>query len=99
MKKARKGSVLQLARHRWGRARVFSGGMPRRPVRGVRRFRPRRPGTAAERRLVERIVGRHLPDEQMGDAIKLLRAGAKLKELEINERIENILHPTQQPSD
>jgi hypothetical protein len=55
--------------------------------------RPRQPGTAAERRLVERVIGRHLSTEELTEAIKLLRAGAKLKEMEINERIESILRP------
>ena len=93
MAKSRNKSILHLARRRWGRARVYSGGAAVKRTTGSRRVRPRRPGTAAERRLVERICGRRLPDDQLSDAIKLLRAGAKLKELEINERIENILHP------
>lgn len=80
------------ARRRWGRARVLPGGLsPRRT--GARRVRPRQPGTAAERRLVERVIGRHLSAGELTEAIKLLRAGAKLKEMEINERIESILRP------
>lgn len=42
---------------------------------------------------MERIVGHRLPADELADAIRLLRAGAKLKELEINDRIESILHP------
>ena len=40
---------------------------------------------------MQRLVGRTLPPDQMADAIRLLRAGAKLKELEINERLESLL--------
>ena len=79
------------ARKRWGRARVLPGGLAR-PI-GAKRLRVRLPGTAAERRLVERVIGRHLGSTDMQEAIKLLRAGARLKELEINERIESILRP------
>ena len=80
------------ARRRWGRARVLPGGRAPRPVTGSRRVRTRRqPGTAAERRLVERLVGKRLGPDAMQDAIKLLRAGARLKEIEINSRLESIL--------
>lgn len=52
--------------------------------------RPKQPGTASERQLVERLLGRTLSREEMAEAIRLLRAGAKLKELEINERLETL---------
>lgn len=80
--------LLRTARHRWGTARVIAGG--RRPPR-KRTPRRKLPGTATERTLVQRLVGRTLPPEQLADAIRLLRAGAKLKELEINERLESLL--------
>ena len=80
------------ARRRWGRARVLPGGRAPRPLTGSRRVRTRRqPGTAAERRLVERVIGKRLAADEMQEAIKLLRAGARLKELEINARLESIL--------
>ncbi len=89
---ARKGSTnpRDEARRRWGRVRIFQGGIPR---TGRRRIRRRMPGTASERRVVERVVGRALPMSELTEAIKLLRMGAHLKELEINERLERILHP------
>lgn len=89
----RRRSAREEARRRWGRARVLSGGRAPRPLTGSRRLRtrPRLPGTAAERRLVERIVGKALTASEMQEAIKLLRAGARLKELEINARLESIL--------
>lgn len=79
--------LLRTARHRWGTARVIAGG--RRPPR--KKARRKLPGTATERTLVQRLVGRTLTAEQLADAIRLLRAGAKLKELEINERLESLL--------
>jgi len=88
MAKTRSRTVLlQTARRRWGTARVLLGGPPR-PKRAPR---PRLPGTAQERSLVEHLVGRKLPQDQLADAIRLLRAGAKLKELEINDRLETLL--------
>ena len=92
MKNDRSISAREEARRRWGNARVLPGGQAARPKRGARRIR-RSPGTAEERRLVERIVGHRLPAKDLADAIRLLRAGAKLKELEINERIESMLNP------
>jgi hypothetical protein len=80
--------LLRTARRRWGSARVIAGG--RRPPRRKTRRR-KLPGTAMERTLVQRLVGRSLPPEQLADAIRFLRAGAKLKELEINERLETLL--------
>lgn len=59
--------------------------------RPARKKRSRLPGTAAERSLVRHLVGRVLPPDQLADAIRLLRAGAKLKEIEINERLETLL--------
>lgn len=44
-----------------------------------------------ERKLVQRLVGKALSREQMADAIRLLRAGAKLKELEMNERLQSLI--------
>ena len=44
-----------------------------------------------ERTLVQRLVGRTLPHDELADAIRFLRAGAKLKELEINQRLESLL--------
>ena len=89
----RRRTAREEARRRWGRARVLSGGRAPRPLTGSRRLRTRTrlPGTAAERRLVERIVGKALTAGEMQEAIKLLRAGARLKELEINARLESIL--------
>ena len=40
-----------------------------------------------ERRIVMRLVARALSREEMRDAIRILRAGARLKELELNERL------------
>lgn len=67
---------------------MIAGG--RRPPR---KKAPRRklPGTAMERTLVQRLVGRTLPPDELAEAIRFLRAGAKLKELEINARLENLL--------
>ena len=82
------------AKRRWGRVRVVQGGL----ARSGRKRIPRRrlPGTVAERRIVERLVGRALPPEEMADAIKILRTGARLKELEINQRLERILTPAEE---
>lgn len=93
--KTARGNPRTEARRRWGRVRVLSGGKAPRS-RGARRLRgPRLPGTAAERRVIERVLDRKLEPSEMAEAVKLLRAGAHLKELEINERIEAILrqHP------
>lgn len=79
--------LLQTARRRWGTARVLLGG----PARPKKKRGPRLPGTSDERALIEHLVGRVLPHDQLADAIRLLRAGAKLKELEINERLETLL--------
>ena len=93
MNNERRLSAREVARRRWGKARVLPGGASVRKRRGVKRFRSRAPGTAAERRIAERIVGRRLAPPEIADAIRLLRAGARLKEIEINDRIESILHP------
>jgi hypothetical protein len=94
MKDDRRTSPHEEARRRWGKARVVAGGLAVPRPRGVRRqARTRLPGTAAERRFAERVVGRRLSAEELIGAIKLLRAGAKLKELEINHRIELLLDP------
>lgn len=93
MNKVRRVSAREEARRRWGKARVLLGGLNARTRSGTRRLRSRAPGTAAERRVAERVVGRRLGQDELTDAIKLLRAGARLKELEINERIESLLHP------
>ena len=92
MKNERRASAHEEARRRWGKAKVFSGGLTAVAKRGTRRVQ-RVPGTAAERQLVERIVGHRLARKELAEAIRILRAGAKLKELEINDRIESILHP------
>lgn len=88
---SRSSNPREEARRRWGRVRIVQGGLSRRSTR--RRIRRRLPGTVAERRLVERVVGRALSTGEMADAIKLLRTGARLKEIEINDRLERILHP------
>ncbi len=93
MNKERRLSAREEARRRWGKARVLLGGLNTKIRRGARRLRSRAPGTAAERRIAERVVGRRLAQDELIEAIKLLRAGARLKELEINERIESLLHP------
>ena len=81
--------LLRTAQRRWGSVRVVPGGRSRPACK--KRIRPRLPGTAAERSLVRHLVGRVLPPDQLADAIRLLRAGAKLKEIEINERLETLL--------
>lgn len=81
--------LLRTARRRWGSARVIAGG--RRPKRKNSPRRRKLPGTASERTLVQRLVGHSMNPEELADAIRLLRAGAKLKELEINERLESLL--------
>jgi hypothetical protein len=82
----RKTSLLRTARRRWGSARVVQGGPPK-PKKRV----PRLPGTALERKLVGRLLGRALSRDEMVSAIRLLRAGARIKELEINDRLETLL--------
>jgi hypothetical protein len=83
----KKSSLLRTARRRWGSVRVLRGGPPR-----PRRLRKAKlPGTAVERSLITRLLGRTLSREEMASAIRLLRAGARLKELEINERLETLL--------
>lgn len=96
--KDRRLSARSEARRRWGKARVLRGGRAeppsaRRAGEKRARARTRPPGTAPERRLAERILGRRLSREELADAIRLLRAGARLKELEISGRVESILHP------
>ena len=87
----RSSNPREEAKRRWGRVRIVQGGLAR---SGRKRIsRKRLPGTIAERRIVERLMGRALPPEEMAEAIKLLRTGARLKELEINQRLERILHP------
>ena len=83
---ATKQSLLQAARRRWGTVRVIRGG-----VRPRRKRRPKLPGTAMERTLIQRLVGKALTRDQMADAIRVLRAGAKLKELEMNERLQGLI--------
>lgn len=83
---ATKQSLLQAARRRWGTVRVIRGGVRPKPKR-----RPKMPGTAMERKLITRVVGKALSREQMADAVRVLRAGARVKELEMNERLQSLI--------
>lgn len=85
----KKRTLLQVARRRWGAARVVAGGLTARRPRSRKR-RPKAPGTATERQLVQRLLGKSLSREELADAIRLLRAGARIKELEINDRLESL---------
>ena len=83
----KKTSLLRTARRRWGSARVLQGG----PPKPKRPRKPKLPGTDLERKLITRLLGRTLSREEMASAIRLLRAGARVKELEINDRLETLL--------
>ncbi len=91
-KRNRPASAETIARRRWGRVRILLGGRAL-PERRTRPRVPRGPGTVAERRLVARILGRQPVGAELVDAIKLLRAGVKLKEREITERLDALLRP------
>lgn len=83
-------TLLQVARRRWGTARIVAGGLAARRRQRGRKRRPKAPGTATERKLVQRLLGKSLTRDELADAIRLLRAGARLKEIEINDRLESL---------